>query len=119
MSESIVSQIVAIAAQRTPGVHALASHARLGAWSRDELGISVGQVSGVVTTLDERHAVIHVNVVAEDGVALPALADQIRRHIATAVAVMTDLRVVSVDVTVSDLHVVETKGQGVDESKGV
>ncbi|GAB3553289.1 hypothetical protein GCM10027404_25450 [Arthrobacter tumbae] len=105
ISETAAAKIAAIAARKVPGVYALGSGTgrALGAL-RDVVGGS-DLAQGVHVEVGEVQAAVDINLVAEYGYPLTAVADQVRAAVFTAVGELVGLRVIEVNVEINDVHV--------------
>lgn len=101
----VVSTIAGLAAKEVPGVHALGGGAAraLGPVRERVPGGRTDHGRGVSTEVGPREATVAVELVAEHGVPLAALAEAVRRNVVFAVDRMTGLQVTVVDVEITDL----------------
>ncbi|MEH3078921.1 MAG: Asp23/Gls24 family envelope stress response protein [Quadrisphaera sp.] len=91
IGEAVVLKVASAAVRGVPGVHAVG-----GAGTR---------AAGVAVAVGADSAEVAVELVAEHGTSLPAVAESVRRSVAEAVRDLTGLRVGAVDVLVVDVHV--------------
>lgn len=105
ISEAAVAKVAAIAARKVPGVYTLGSGTgrALGAL-RDVVGAS-DLAQGVHVEVGEIQVAVDVNLVAEYGYPLTALADQVRAAVYTSVNALVGLEVIEVNVEINDVHV--------------
>lgn len=105
ISETAVAKVAAIAARKVPGVYALGSGTgrALGAL-RDVVGAS-DLAQGVHVEVGEIQAAVDLNLVAEYGYPLTAVADQVRAAVFASVGELVGLQVIEVNVEVNDVHV--------------
>ena len=105
ISETAVGKVAALAARKVPGVYALGSGTgrALGAL-RDVVGAG-DLAQGVHVEVGEVQAAVDVNLVAEYGYPLTAVADQVRAAVYAAVSELVGLQVVEVNVEINDVHV--------------
>jgi uncharacterized alkaline shock family protein YloU len=105
ISETAVAKVAAIAARKVPGVYALGSGTgrALGAL-RDVVGAG-DLAQGVHVEVGEIQAAVDVNLVAEYGYPLTAVADQVRAAVFAAVGELVGLQVIEVNVEINDVHV--------------
>ncbi|MBF5083454.1 Asp23/Gls24 family envelope stress response protein [Quadrisphaera sp. INWT6] len=103
MSDDVVRQLVSIAALRVEGVHALAREPRSGIHLAHRARTGAVGAGSVCIDIAGQQVVVGVALVAVDGVALPVVAENVRREVATAVSRMTQLRVIQVDVLIADI----------------
>lgn len=104
ISEQAVAKVAAIAARAVPGVYALGNPAgrALGA-VRDAVGGS-SATQGVHVEVGEREAAVDVSLVAVYGNALTTVANNVRAAVYGAVEELVGLRVVEVNVDITDVH---------------
>jgi uncharacterized alkaline shock family protein YloU len=109
IADQVVEKIAGIAAREVPGVYAMGS--ALGrAYSSVTQRIPGQQQSvsgGVSIEKGERQTAIDLSIVVEYGVSIVQVADNIRDAVIKSVEYGTGLDVVSVDVTVTDVHLPE------------
>ena len=106
IADGVVSKIAGIAAADVSGVHALGGGAAraLGAIRERIPGGSTNRSQGVSVEVGEREAAVDIELVAEYGVAIADLAQGVRRNVVSSVERMTGLKVIEVNITVSDVH---------------
>lgn len=108
IADTVVAKIAGIAAREVPGVYAMGNAARRaisGLTSRVTGGGGQASVDqGVSVEKGESQATVEVSVIAQYGVSLVDVADQIRENVIRAVEFGTGLEVVAVDVNVTDVH---------------
>jgi uncharacterized alkaline shock family protein YloU len=106
IADQVVEKIAGIAAREVPGVYAMGS--ALGRAYSSVAQRMPGQqhsVSGGVSIeKGERQTAIDLSIVVEYGVSIVQVADNIRDAVIKSVEYGTGLDVVSVDVTVTDVH---------------
>lgn len=107
IADSVVQKIAGIAAREVSGVYKLGGGAARAFGSiRERIpgssGPSVSQ--GVAVEVGERQAAIDLDMVVEYGVAIPDLAQSVRRNVINSVQRMTGLEVTEVNVSVDDIH---------------
>lgn len=107
ISEQAVAKVAAIAARAVPGVHTLGSGGgrTLGAVRDAVAGSDSSITAGVHVEVGETEAAVDLTLVAEYGIALTALANQVRQAVYAAVEDLVGLNVVEVNVTVADVHI--------------
>lgn len=105
ISETAVGKVAALAARKVPGVYALGSGTgrALGAL-RDVVGAG-DLAQGVHVEVGEVQAAVDVNLVAEYGYPLTAVADQVRAAVYAAISELVGLQVIEVNVEINDVHV--------------
>ena len=105
ISETAVGKVAALAARKVPGVYALGSGTgrALGAL-RDVVGAG-DLAQGVHVEVGEVQAAVDVNLVAEYGYPLTAVADKVRAAVYAAVSELVGLQVIEVNVEINDVHV--------------
>jgi uncharacterized alkaline shock family protein YloU len=106
IADQVVEKIAGIAARETPGVYAMGS--ALGRAYSSVTQRIPGQpqsvTGGVSIEKGERQTAIDLSIVVEYGVSIVQVADNIRDAVIKSVEYGTGLDVVSVDVTVTDVH---------------
>ena len=110
IADVVVAKIAGIAAREISGVHDLGGGAaRVVGALRERIGGPVntgGNVTqGVSVEVGERQAAIDLQLVAEYGVSISDLAEDIRQNVIQAVERMTGLQVTQVNIEVQDVHV--------------
>lgn len=105
ISEAAVAKVAGIAARSVPGVFALGSGSSraLGAL-RDAVG-STDLAQGVRAEVGEAQVAVDINLVAEYGRPLRALADGVRAAVYSAVERLVGLEVIEVNIEINDVHV--------------
>lgn len=120
IADGVVQKIAGIAAREVSGVYKLGGGAARAFGSIKERipGSSGPNVSqGVAVEVGERQAAVDLDVVVEYGVAIPDLAQSIRRNVITSVERMTGLEVTEVNVSVDDIHLPEDDSNEQQESR--
>ncbi|MCQ1948368.1 Asp23/Gls24 family envelope stress response protein [Arthrobacter sp. zg-Y859] len=104
ISEQAVAKVAAIAARAVPGVFNLgnSSGRALGA-VRDAVG-GTSATSGVHVEVGEREVAVDISLIAVYGNALMVVANNVRAAVYGAVEKLVGLRVVEVNVEISDVH---------------
>jgi uncharacterized alkaline shock family protein YloU len=106
IANGVVAKIVGIAAREIDGVKdvigAGAGAAISGLATRVTRGDTRAQ--GVSVEVGEREAAASINIVVFYGVSIPQVAEAVRRNIIDRVEAMTGLKVIAVDIAVSDLY---------------
>ncbi len=120
IADGVVQKIAGIAAREVSGVYKLGGGAARAFGSIKEripgsAGPNVSQ--GVAVEVGERQAAVDLDVVVEYGVAIPDLAQSIRRNVITSVERMTGLEVTEVNVSVDDIHLPEDGSDEQQESR--
>jgi uncharacterized alkaline shock family protein YloU len=117
IADSVVAKIAGIATRDVSGVHDLGGGtARAVAAIRERIpGSRTNRAQGVAVEVGERQAAIDLELVAEYGVALPDLAEAIRRNVIASIERMTGLEVVEVNIAVSDVHLESESDETADE----
>jgi len=108
IADTVVQKIAGMAAREVSGVHKLGgSGARaLGALRERIPGSSGPSLSqGVSVEVGERQAAVDLDIVVEYGVAIPDVAEGVRRNVINALTRMTGLEVTEVNVAVDDIYV--------------
>ncbi|GAB2577595.1 Asp23/Gls24 family envelope stress response protein [Microlunatus antarcticus] len=107
IADGVVAKIAGIAAREVSGVYAMGNAARraIGNLAQRLPGSTQPSVSGGVSVeKGERETAIEITVVVDYGVSIVTVSDQIRENVIAAVEYGTGLDVVSVDVSVTDVH---------------
>jgi uncharacterized alkaline shock family protein YloU len=114
IADVVVSKIAGIATREIAGVYALGGGAaRAVGMLRDRIpGSRTNMSQGVSVEVGEKQAAVDIELVAEYGVSIADLAQEIRRNVVSAVERMTGLEVTEVNIAVSDVHL-----EGEDESE--
>lgn len=113
IADVVVAKIAGIATREVSGVHELGGGAArtIGAVRERIPGSHTNLAQGVAVEVGERQAAIDVDIVAEYGVSIAALATGIRRNVIEAVERMTGLEVTEVNIAVHDVFVDEGEDQ--------
>lgn len=106
IADQVVEKIAGIAAREVRGVYAMGSAAgrAISSLSQRIPGQKPSVSGGVSVEKGERQTAVDVSIVVEYGVSIVEVADNIRDSIIKSVEYATGLEVVSVDVTVTDVH---------------
>lgn len=106
IADTVVSKIAGMAVRDVSGVHAMGAGASraFGAIRERIPGASSSVSQGVAVEVGERQAAVDVDIVVEYGVAIPDVADAVRRNVVTALERMTGLEVTEVNITVDDVY---------------
>jgi uncharacterized alkaline shock family protein YloU len=107
IADTVVSKITGISAREVNGVHSLGggTSRAMGALRERIPGARTNHGQGVSVEVGEQQAACDLDIIAEYGVAIADLAEDVRRNIIGAVERMTGLQVVEVNVNVNDVHV--------------
>ncbi len=107
IADTVVSKITGISAREVSGVYALggSTSRAMGALRERIPGARTNHGQGVSVEVGERQAACDLDIIAEYGVAIADLAEDVRRNVISAVERMTGLQVVEVNVNVNDVHV--------------
>lgn len=118
IADSVVSKIAGIATREVSGVYALGSgSSRAFSAIRERIpGGTTNHSLGVSVEVGEREAAVDLELVAEYGVSIADLAEGVRRNIINSVERMTGLRVIEVNITVTDVHLPEDEKPVEDKS---
>ncbi|AMM31089.1 alkaline shock protein [Sinomonas atrocyanea] len=109
--ENAVAKVAAAAARSVPGIHSLGSSPSraLGA-IREAVGPALSDhAAGVRAEVGQAQAAVDVTLVAEYGVPLQQLADQVRAAVYRAVEGLTGLQVIEVNVEIADVFIGEPR----------
>ncbi len=106
IAETVVSKIAGIATREVDGVHALGGGTAraVGALRQRIPGARTNHAQGVSVEVGEKQAAVDLDIVADYGVAIPGLAESIRRNVTTSVERMTGLQVTEVNITVHNVY---------------
>jgi len=106
IADQVVEKIAGMAAREIPGVYAMGSAAgrAISTLSQRIPGQKQSVTAGVSIEKGERQTAVDVSIVVEYGVSIVDVSNAIRDSIISGVEYATGLQVVSVDVTVSDVH---------------
>lgn len=106
IADTVVQKIAGLAAREVSGVHDLGGGAaRAFGALRDRIpGASASAGQGVSVEVGEKQAAVDLQILVEYGVAIADLARSVRRNVVTSIERMTGLRVVEVNINVSDVH---------------
>lgn len=119
IADTVVSKIAGISAKEVHGVHALGGGtARAVGAIRERIpGARTNHSQGVSVEVGERQAAADVDIIAEYGVAIADLAEDVRSNIINAVERMTGLEVVEVNVNVNDVNVPQPEKEDSSEDQ--
>ncbi|MDQ6896825.1 MAG: Asp23/Gls24 family envelope stress response protein [Actinomycetota bacterium] len=120
IADVVVAKIAGIAAREISGVHDLGGGAARAVGAlRDRIGGPVGggssHTQGVTVEVGERQAAVDLQLVAEYGVSISDLAEDIRQNVIQAVERMTGLEVTQVNIDVQDVFV-PSEDDGADDA---
>ncbi len=107
VADAVVATVAGIAAREVPGLHALEP---AGSRALDVLRSAVGvdgarHTQGVSVEVDDRTAVVSLDLVADYGISIADVAADVRRNVSSAVTALTGLTCSRVDVVVHDVQV--------------
>lgn len=115
IADTVVQKIAGLAAREVSGVYELGSGtgtAKAFSALRDRIpGSSQAAGQGVAVEVGETQAAVDLDLVVEFGVAIPDVAQAVRRNVITSVERMTGLEVTEVNVTVNDVHLPSVDAQ--------
>lgn len=106
ISETAVAKVAGIAARKVRGVAALGSGSRAFGALREAVGSS-DLTQGVRVEVGETQAAVDITLIAAYGVPLQDIANGVRAAVYSAVETLTGMKVIEVNVEVSDVHVPE------------
>lgn len=120
IADVVVAKIAGIAAREISGVHDLGGGAARAVGAlRDRIGGPVAggssHTQGVTVEVGERQAAVDLQLVAEYGVSISDLAEDIRQNVIQAVERMTGLEVTQVNIDVQDVFV-PSEDDGADDA---
>ena len=121
ISDTVVSKIAGISAREVHGVHALGGGTAraMGAIRERIPGARTNHGQGVSVEVGERQSAADIDIIAEYGVSIADLAEDVRRNIISQVERMTGLEVVEVNVNVNDVYVPEAeRSEGQQDDSG-
>ena len=106
IANGVVAKIVGIAAREIDGVKDVIGSGAGAAISGLATRVTRGdtRAQGVSVEVGEREAAASINIVVFYGVSIPQVAEAVRRNIIDRVEAMTGLKVIAVDIAVSDLY---------------
>ncbi|SEE80608.1 Asp23/Gls24 family envelope stress response protein [Ruania alba] len=106
IADQVVSKIAGLAAREVTGVHAIGGGAaRAFSAIRERIpGGSTNYSQGVRVEVGTVECAVDVEFVAEYGVAIADVAQSVRENIASSIQRMTGLKVVEVNVAVTDVY---------------
>lgn len=106
VSDGVVQKVAAMAAREIDGVarFGTASSRALGALRERIPGSGTSVTAGVVVEVGQTQAAVDLNLVVHYGVAIPDLAQAVRRNVITTVERMTGLEVTEVNIAVDDVE---------------
>ncbi|WP_045077576.1 Asp23/Gls24 family envelope stress response protein [Psychromicrobium lacuslunae] len=108
ISDAAVTKVAGIAARGVSGVYSLGSgSARAIGAIRDVVG-ATDLSQGIRAEVGTSEVAVDVSLVAEYGVPLQALANQVREAVYHAVQELVGLKVIEVNVEVNDVHVADS-----------
>ncbi|GII92652.1 Asp23/Gls24 family envelope stress response protein [Sinosporangium siamense] len=102
---SVVAKIAGLAAREVTGVHEMgAGAARAIGAVRGIVGGERSATQGVSVEVGERQAAIDIDLVVDYGVAIPDLANGVRKNVIAQIERMCGLEVTEVNIRVDDVH---------------
>jgi uncharacterized alkaline shock family protein YloU len=106
IASGVVAKIVGIAAREIDGVKDVIGSGAGAAISGLATRVTRGdtRAQGVSVEVGEREAAASINIVVYYGVSIPDVAEAVRRNVIDRVEAMTGLKVIAVDIAVSDLY---------------
>lgn len=106
IADSVVAKIAGIATRDVSGVYAVGGGAAraVGALRERIPGARTNVSQGVSVEVGERQAAVDLQIVAEYGVPIAALAEAIRGNVIASIEGMTGLEVTEVNIDVQDVH---------------
>lgn len=120
IADIVVAKIAGLAAREVPGVYELINRSsKTGTKILEQIPTGllssqkqVNLQQGITVSIHQHEVSITVDIIAEYGLELTALADRIRNRVADEVEKITGLTVTEVNIVVNDVHVVieETSG---------
>ncbi len=106
IADQVVEKVAGIATRDVPGVYAMGSAAgrTISGLTQRIPGQRKSVSGGISIEKGERETAVDVSIVVEYGVSIVEVADRIRENVISAVEYATGLRVVEVNIEVSDVH---------------
>lgn len=115
IEDIVVTKIAGLAAREVSGVYALGGGAaRVMGSLRGTFAGTENVQQGVNVEVGERQAAVDLSIVAEYGVAIHELAEAIRTNIIRSIERMTGLEVTEVNVTVTDIHLLQEQDEALE-----
>lgn len=105
ISDSAVAKVAGIAARRVPGVYALGAGSTRAIGAIREVVGAADLSQGVRVEVGETQAAVDVDLVAEYGVPLQELANNVRAAVYQSVQELVGMDVIEVNVEVNDVHI--------------
>ena len=104
--KAVVAQIADLAVRDVKGVHKILSFSPMPATSSLTSAFRKGgkKSGGVQVEVGEKETAVDVRIIAEFGASIPTIAHEIRTSLVEKIYDMTGLRVVEVNIEVSDLY---------------
>ncbi|GMA23223.1 hypothetical protein GCM10025864_09820 [Luteimicrobium album] len=121
IADGVVSKIAGIAARDVTGVYALGGGAARAFGSiRERIpGGSTNYSQGVSVEVGQKEAAVDVDLVADYGVAIADVAQAVRKNVAASIERMTALKVIEVNINVTDVHLPEDDDESADDEPRV
>jgi uncharacterized alkaline shock family protein YloU len=110
ISDTVVSKVAGIAAQEVEGIQMGGGTARAVGGFLDSV-TGGGPTRGVSVEVGEEEAAVDLTMAVEYGKEIPRIAETVRRNVINRVENLTGLRVVEVNVTVSDVLLPQERAQ--------
>ncbi|MEW2631004.1 Asp23/Gls24 family envelope stress response protein [Streptomyces sp. NPDC048389] len=106
IADGVVAKIAGMAAREVPGVHAMGGGLARGVGAMRERMPGTGKAvtAGVKVEVGEKQTAVDLEFIVEYGLAIGDVAGDVRENVISAIERMTDLEVVEVNITVSDVH---------------
>ena len=111
ISDSVVSQIVGMAAQEVDGVHMGGSVSRAAGGIIGSITGSEGQTRGVSVEIGTTEVAVDLTMGVEYGKNILEVVEEVRRRISERVQSLTGLRVTELNATISDIVFPDDGGQ--------
>jgi len=118
VDESVVAKIAGMAAREVPGVYDMGSAARRAFTAvTDRIPNSQTNVTGGISVeKGETEAALDVTVVVDYGASIVEVANAIRRNVIAQIEGTTGLKVIEVNVNVSDVHLPSEEETSAEQS---
>ncbi len=111
ISDSVVSEVVGIAAQEVEGVQMGGGTSQAVGGFVDSVTGSSGNTRGVSVEVGEEEAAADLTMVVEYGKSIPQLSEAVRTNVTNRVENLVGLKVTEVNITVADVQFPEERPQ--------
>jgi uncharacterized alkaline shock family protein YloU len=105
IADAVVAKVAEIATREIRGVHELGGATeRVVSGAISKITGGAGRAAGVNVEVGEEEAAIDINMIAEYGMSIPEVANNVRQNVVNQVQAFTGLRVKEVNIAVNDLY---------------